>query len=81
MISIFLCYLFIHVRIFLAFRLFLIHNNVYPKYCQYYKKMTIKELKDFIYENIYRQIGFPKENSYYSMKHQKKKDLLLLQLN
>ena len=43
--------------------------------------MTIKELKDFIFENYYnyyRRIRFPKENSYYSMKHQKKKDLLLL---
>ena len=41
------------------------------------KKMTIKELKDFIFENYYRRIGFPKENSYYLMKHQKKKDLFL----
>ena len=40
--------------------------------------MTIKELKDFIFENYYRRIRFPKENSYYLMKHQKKKDLLLL---
>ena len=30
-----------------------------------------------LYENYYRQIGFPKENSYYSMKRLKK-DLLLL---
>ena len=29
------------------------------------KKMTIKELKDFIFRNCYRQIGFTKENSYY----------------
>ena len=34
--------------------------------------MTINELEDFIYENYYRRIGFPEENSYYSMKHQKK---------
>ena len=40
--------------------------------------MTIKELKDFMYEIFHRRIGFLKENSYYSMKHQKKKDLLLL---
>ena len=37
------------------------------------KKMTIKELKDLIFENYYRQIGFTKENSYYSIKRQKKK--------
>ena len=39
--------------------------------------MTIKELKDFIFENYYRRIGFTKENSYYSVKYQQKKDLLL----
>ena len=35
--------------------------------------MAIKEIKDFIHDNYYRQIQFPKENSYYSMKNQKKK--------
>ena len=40
------------------------------------KKKTVKELKDFIFENYYRGIGFTNENSYYSMK--KMKDLLLL---
>ena len=35
--------------------------------------MTVNEIKDFIFENYYKQIGFSKENSYYSMKH--KKDL------
>ena len=29
------------------------------------KKMTIKKLRNFINENYYRRIGFPKENSYY----------------
>ena len=48
------------------------------EYTQCYIKVTIKELKDFIFENYYRQIEFTKEKSYYSMKHQKKKDLLLL---
>ena len=42
------------------------------------EKMTIKELKDFISENYYRRIRFTEENSYYSMKHRKKKDLLLV---
>ena len=41
------------------------------------KKMTVKELKDFIFENYHQRIGFAKENSYYTMKHQKKKDLQL----
>ena len=34
--------------------------------------MTIKE-RDFIHENYYRRIRFTKENSYYSMKCQKKR--------
>ena len=41
------------------------------------KKMTIKELRNFIFENYYREIGFIKGNNC-SMKHEKKKDLLLL---
>ena len=36
------------------------------------KKIKIKELKYFIFENYYEQIGFPKDNSYYSKKQQKK---------
>ena len=27
------------------------------------KKMTVKELKDFIFENYYRRTGFTKEKS------------------
>ena len=33
------------------------------------KKMTVNELRDFIFENYYRRILFSKENNYYSMKH------------
>ena len=41
--------------------------------------MSINEIRDFIFENYYKRIGFSKENSYYSLKHfKKKKDLLLL---
>ena len=40
--------------------------------------MTVKELKEFIFENCYTQIQCPNENSYYSLKNQKKKSLLLL---
>ena len=53
-------------------------KNAYSRYCRRYEKMTVKELKNFIHENYYRQIQFPKENSYYSMKHHKKTNLLLL---
>ena len=40
--------------------------------------MSVNEIKDFIFENYYKRIGFSKENSYYSMKNSKKKNLLLL---
>ena len=40
--------------------------------------MTIKQLKDFFFETFCRLIGFTKESSYYSVKHQKKKVLLFL---
>ena len=30
--------------------------------------MSINEIKDFIFENYYKQIEFSKENSYYAMK-------------
>ena len=40
--------------------------------------MSINEIKDFICENYYKQIGFSKENSYYSMKRFERKYLLLL---
>ena len=42
------------------------------------KNMSVNEIRDFIFENYYKRIGFSKENSYYSMKFlKKKKDLLL----
>ena len=37
------------------------------------KKMTVNELRDFIFEDYYKRIGFVKESGYYSMKHLKKK--------
>ena len=37
------------------------------------KKMSINELRDFIFENYYKQIGFVKEKSYNSMKRLKKR--------
>ena len=34
--------------------------------------MLDNEIGDVIFENYYEKIAFSKENSYYSMKHQKK---------
>ena len=42
------------------------------------RKMAVKELKDYIYEDFYNRIRFHKEKSYYLMKYQKKQDLLFL---
>ena len=42
------------------------------------KMMAVNELRDFIFENYYKPIGFVKERSYYSTKCLKRKDLLLL---
>ena len=32
------------------------------------KTMSVNEVRDFIFENHYKRIGFSKENSYYSIK-------------
>ena len=40
--------------------------------------MSVHDIRDFIFEKYYKQIGFSKEGSYYSMKRLKRKDLLLL---
>ena len=37
------------------------------------KKMSVNEIRDFIFENYYKRIEFSKENSYYSMKRLKKR--------
>ena len=42
------------------------------------KQMLVNEIREFIFENNYKRISFSKENSYYSIKHFLKKDLLLL---
>ena len=40
--------------------------------------MPVNEIRDLIFENYYKRIGFSKENSYYSMNCLERKDLLLL---
>ena len=40
--------------------------------------ISVNEIRDFIFENYYKQNGFSKENSCYSMQSLKRKDLLLL---
>ena len=39
--------------------------------------MSASKIRDFIFGNYYKRIGFYKENSYYSKKRLEKKDLLL----
>ena len=42
------------------------------------RKIAVNELRDSIFENYYKQIGFSEKNSYYPRKHQTKKDLQLI---
>ena len=37
------------------------------------KKVSLNEIRDFIFEKYYKRIGFSKESSYYSMKRLQKK--------
>ena len=41
------------------------------------KKMSVNEIRDFIFESCYKQFGFSKENSYYSVKQQKKRSTVV----
>ena len=36
------------------------------------KKMSLNEIRDFIFQNYYKRIRFSKENSYFSIKNQEK---------
>ena len=45
------------------------------------KKVAVNKIRDFIFEKYYKRIGFSKDNSYYSMKHQNIKIYNFLQLN
>ena len=36
------------------------------------KKMSINEIGEFVFENYYKRIEFPKENSFLSINNQKK---------
>ena len=49
-----------------------------PNIARGIKKMFVNEIRYFIFENYYKQIGFSKKNSYYSKKRLKQKELLLL---
>ena len=35
--------------------------------------MSVNDIRDFAFENYYKQVGFSKESSYYSMKCLKRK--------
>ena len=41
------------------------------------KKMSVNKIRDFIFDNYCKRIGFPKEYSYYSKKHQKKRSAII----
>ena len=50
-----------------------IYPNVYPLI-----KMSVNEIRDVIFENYYKRIGFSKENSYHSMKCLTKKIFIVV---
>ena len=39
------------------------------------KKMSASDIRDFIQETYYKQIGFSKEDSYHSIKRSEKKEI------
>ena len=41
------------------------------------KKMSVNEIRDFIFETFQKRIGFFKEYSYYSMKYKKKRSRIV----
>ena len=64
-IRIFPCYFFISIRpFFFYFLCFPVYNNVFPKYYQSYKKISVNNIRNVIFANYYKRIGFSKENSY-----------------
>ena len=42
------------------------------------EKITVNEIRDFIFENYYKRVGFSNKSSYYSMKRLERKNLLLV---
>ena len=39
--------------------------------------MSVNKIRAFKFENYYKRIGFSKENSYYSMRNQKKRSTIV----
>ena len=40
--------------------------------------MSLNDIRDLFFDNYYKRIGFSEESSYFSMKHLKRNELLLL---
>ena len=43
------------------------------------RKMSVNDIRKFIFENYYKRIGFSKEDSFCSINHLKRKDYCCLQ--
>ena len=65
--------LFIHLNKTNFFGFFRFLDIYIPNIASARKKMTVNDFRNFIFENYYKGIGFVKENSYYAMKHLKKR--------
>ena len=70
----FLCYFFISIiSFFFSFCVFLYIIKYILNIARAIKKISVNKIRDFIFENYHKRIGFSKENSYYSMKRFKKR--------
>ena len=69
--------LFFYLYLFFYFLCSFIYKLCFLNIARATKKMYVNEIKDFIFENYYKRIGFSKGNSYYSMKRLKKKRFIV----
>ena len=84
------CLLYFHryKPFFFSFLCFPTYYNVNPKHYQSYytlnittarKKMSVNDIRVFIYENYSKRIGFSKEDSYCPLKRMKKRFIVVCQ--
>ena len=43
--------------------------------------MKVKDVREFIFENYYKEIGFTKKDNYYLLKKAEKRDFVLIATN
>ena len=66
LLSTLLCYLIICINLFFNHFCILIYNKVYPRYFQRKKKMSVNEVRDFLWKHYYQLTGFCKGRSFFN---------------